>query len=151
MCRRDEFCEELIKYFREEAIPKNYSDFIIKMDLNKKLSLHTKYLEDWYNESLQDSNASYDDGYEEGKEEGYDDGLYAGVEEGKYEGKKELTFLLADKLIQFKQWLNDTDPSKKEIQIKLTELLLDLDEDNNLDYTDKDIKLREIDEIFCND
>lgn len=151
MCRRDEFCEELIKYFKEEAIPKNYSDLIIKMDLNKKLSLHTKYLEDWYNESLQDSNASYDDGYEEGKEEGYDDGLYAGVEEGKYEGKKELTFLLADKLIQFKQWLNDTDYSKKEIQIKLTELLLDLDEDNNLDYTDKDIKLREIDEIFCND
>lgn len=148
MCRRDEFCEEIITYFKEEAIPKNYSELIIKMDLNKKLSLHTKYLEDWYNES---SNASYDDGYEEGKEEGYDDGLYAGVEEGKCEGKKEFTLLLADKLIEFKQWLTDTDPSKKEIQIKLTELLLDLDEDNNLDYTNRETKLKEIDEVFCND
>lgn len=151
MCRRDEFCEELISYFKEEAIPKNYFDFIIKMDLDKKLSLHTKYLEDWYNESLQDANASYDDGYDEGKEEGYEDGHYDGVAEGKEEGKKEFILLLADKLIELKQWLTDTDPSKKEIQIKLTELLLDLDEDNNLGYTSKAIKLEEIDEIFRDD
>ena len=151
MLERDEFCEEIIKYFKEEAIPKNYPDFIVKMDLNKKLNLFTKYLEDWYNESLQDSDASYDDGYEEGKEEGYDDGRYDGVEEGKSEGKKEFTLLLADKLIDFKQWLTDNDPSKKEIQIKLTELLLDLDEDCNLSYTNRETKLKEIDEVFCND
>ena len=151
MYERDEFCEELIKYFKEEAIPKNYPDFIVKMDLNKKLNLFTKYLEDWYNESLQDSDASYDDGYEEGKEEGYDDGLYAGIEEGKSEGKKEFTLLLADKLIDFKQYLTDNDPSKKEIQIKLTELLLELDVDCNLSYTNRETKLKEIDEVFCND
>ena len=151
MLERDEFCGEIIKYFKEEAIPKNYPDFIIKMDLNKKLNLFTKYLEDWYNESLQDSDASYDDGYEEGKEEGYDDGLYAGVEEGKSEGKKEFTLLLADKLIGFKQWLANNNPSKKEIQIKLTELLLELDEDCNLPYTNRENELKEIDEIFCND
>ena len=151
MCRRDEFCEEIITYFKEEAIPKNYSDFIIKMDLDKKLSLHTKYLEDWYNESLQDSDASYDDGYDEGKEEGYEDGHYDGIAEGKEEGKKEFTLLLADKLIEFKQWLTDTNPSKKEIQIKLTELLLELDDDCNLSYTNKENKLKEIDEVFCND
>ena len=145
----DQFCEEIIKYFKEEAIPKNYPDFIIKIDLNKKLSLHTKYLEDWYNESLRDIEFSYDNGYEEGKDVGYDDGRYDGVEEGKCEGKKEFTLLLADKLIDFKQWLNNSNPSKKEIQIKLTELLLELDEDDNLLYTDKDDRLKEIDEIFC--
>ena len=149
MLERDEFCEEIIKYFKEEAIPKNYPDFIMKMDLNKKLNLFTKYLEDWYNESLQDSDASYDDGYEEGKEEGYDDGRCDGIKEGKSDGKKEFTLLLADKLIDFKQWLNDSDPSKKEIQIKLTELLLELDEDCNLSYTNRENKLKEIDEVFC--
>ena len=151
MLERNEFCEELIKYFKEEAIPKNYPDFIIKMDLNKKLNLFTKDLENWYNESLQDIEASYDNGYEEGKEEGYDDGRYDGIEEGKSEGKKEFILLLADKLIDFKQWLADNDPSKKEIQIKVTELLLELDEDCNLTYTNKETKLKEIDEIFCND
>ena len=149
MFKYDEFSEEIIRYFKEEAIPKNYSELIIKMDLDKKLSLHTKYLEDWYDESLQDADTSYDDGYEEGKEEGYDDGKYDGIEEGKCEGKKELILLLADKLIEFKSWLTNTDPSKKEIQIKLTELLLELDEDDNLSYTDKDDRLKEIDEIFC--
>ena len=149
MFKYDEFSEEIIRYFKEEAIPKNYSELIIKMDLDKKLSLHTKYLEDWYDESLRDADTSYDDGYEEGKEEGYDDGKYDGIEEGKCEGKKELILLLADKLIEFKSWLTNTDPSKKEIQIKLTELLLELDEDDNLSYTDKDDRLKEIDEIFC--
>ena len=151
MFKCGEFSEEIIKYFKEEAIPKNYSDLIIKIDLDKKLSLHTKYLEDWYNESLQDANTSYDDGYEEGKEEGYDDGIYAGIEEGKAESKKEFILKLADKLIVFKSWLTDSDPSKKEIQIKLTELLLELDEDDNLCYTNKYTKLEEIDEVFCND
>lgn len=151
MFGRNEFCEEIIEYFKEEAIPRNYPDFIIKMDLSKKSNLFTKYLEDWYNESLQDSDASYDDGYEDGKEEGYDDGRYDGVEEGKTEGKKELTLLLADKMIEFKQWLTDNDPNKKEIQIKLTELLLELDEDCNLPYTNRETKLKEIDEVFCND
>lgn len=151
MFRYDEFSEEIIRYFKEEAIPKNYSELIIKMDLNKKLSLHTKYLEDWYNESLQDANASYDDGYDEGKEEGYDDGMYAGIEEGKAEGKKEFILKLADKLIAFKYWLTNSDPSRKEIQIKLTELLLELDEDDSLCYTNKYTKLEEIDKVFCND
>ena len=58
MFRNNEFCEELIKYFKEEAIPKNYSDFIIKIDLDKKLYSYTKYVEDWYHESLQDSEYS---------------------------------------------------------------------------------------------
>ena len=151
MFRNNEFCEELIKYFKEEAIPKNYSDLIIKMDLDKKISSHTKYLEDWYNESLEDCNSSYDNGYDEGKEEGYEDGHYDGIKEGKEEGKKEFILLLADKLINLKNWLTNTDPSRKEIQIKLTELLLELDEDDNLAYTDMDIKLKEIDDIFCDD
>lgn len=148
MCRRDEFCEEIIRYFKEEAIPKNYSTLIMEMDLGKKLALHTKYLEDWYNESLRDSDASYDDGYEEGKEEGYSDGYSDGESAGKEEGKKEFILLLADKLINFKQWLMDHDPSKKEIQIKISEILIEMDDNNEILYTPKEIKLKEIDSVY---
>ena len=145
MYRYDEFCEEIIKYFKEEAIPKNYSDPIIKMDLDKKLYLFTKDLRDWYNESLQDSNASYDDGYEDGKEEGYEDGHRDGFVEGKQEAKEEFIAELAARIIGLKQWLLDTDPNKKDIQIKLTELLIKMDDEDNFNA---DYKLSDIDSAY---
>ena len=145
MFRYDDFSEELITYFREEALPKNYPDFLIRQDLTKLTYNYLKAVETYYQDELESTSTSYDDGYEEGKEEGYEDGHYDGEREGRHEAKEEFIRELAARILRLKKHILDNDIEKKELQLKLTELLIKM---NDLDIYCGDEEFEDIDSAY---
>ena len=130
MFNYDEFSEELIKYFKEEALPRNYSDYIIKQDLGKLAYTYLKTVADYYQDELDSASLDRDDAYDEGKEDGYNDGYYDGEHDGKRESREDFIRELAARVLNLKQWLLDNSPGEKEIQTKLSELLVKMNTDD---------------------
>lgn len=128
----------------EEAKNRNYPTQVLKYDLNKFLKQLYKESEETHDEELK---WERDDAYDEGQEDGYSDGYSSGIEDGKDEAYALLVEKLADKIINLKQWLLDENPTKKDIQLKMTELLVEMDEKCDAPAY-LEAKLEEIDELF---
>ena len=86
--------------------------------------------------------------YDEGREDGYQDGYDDGVEAGKDDLKNDLIRKLADEVIKLKEDIRDHSYNQGEIQLKLTEMLVKVDDYEVLPYTNKNFKLEEIDELY---
>ena len=135
-------CVDIILDIIKEAKDRKYPDHVLKYDLSR-------YLKSLYEdqESLHDNDLEWarDEAYDEGKEDGYSDGYDDGVSDGKAEFKEAIMGKLADEVIKLKEFIRDTSCTKKEIQLKITEMLVELDEDEVWCYLGKGKTIEEID------
>lgn len=137
-----DFVEKIISIF-EEAKTRKYPEFVLKYDLRRAVDELVHDIASEYENDYQDG---YDSGYEEAKEECFDDGFDEGKEEGISEARKQFIEVLAAKIIKLKSDIQCNVPVGKDLQIALTELVIDMDEDDVLSYTDKEFVLRDFDQ-----
>lgn len=136
---------EYILRIIEEATTRNYPNHVLKYDLNKFLHELYKDQEDDFQEELKWAVESAE---EEARDNCYEDAFDEGKDEGKYEGYTEFIHKLALKIIELKTKLRDEHLSIKDIQSSLTELLMELDDNDELSNTKFDAKLNELDSIL---
>lgn len=129
----------------EEAKKRNYSEFTLKHDLNNYITSVLKEEESYYDKELE---WARDDSYDEGKEDGYQDGYDDGVEAGKDDLRDEIMKKLADEVIKLKEFIRDNSCTREEIQLKITEMLIAVDDYEILPYTHKYCRVEEIDELY---
>lgn len=129
----------------EEAKKRNYPEFILKYDLNNYITSVLKEEESYYDKELE---WARDDSYDEGKEDGYQDGYDDGVEAGKDDLRDEIMKKLADEVIKLKEFIRDNSCTREEIQLKITEMLVAVDDYEILPYTHKYCRVEEIDELY---
>lgn len=129
----------------EEAKKRNYPEFILKYDLNNYITSVLKEEESYYDKELE---WARDDSYDEGKEDGYQDGYDDGVEAGKDDLRDEIMKKLADEVIKLKEFIRDNSCTREEIQLKITEMLVAVDDYEILPYTHKYCKVEEIDSLY---
>ena len=125
----------------EEAKNRGYSELVLKQDLNNFINRFYKEQSLEYDEELRWAS---EDSYDEGKEDGYSEGHSDGYDEGKEETKEELINQFANAVIELKEFIRNNSLSQNELQLKITEMLLKLDDDNNIHYS-KEEKLEVID------
>lgn len=126
----------------EEAQTRNYPDHVLRFDLNRYLQHVYKTTEEQFNEELELARQEAEDDV---REEAYNDGYNEGQEDSQQEHRDTFIKELAEKIIKLKQYLKDNKLSDKEIQIKITELLLDMDEDGALNYSRTMTEIEEFD------
>ena len=126
----------------EEAKTRNYPDHVLRFDLNRYLQHVYKTTEEQFNEELELARQEAEDDV---REEVYNDGYNEGQEDSQQEHRDTFIKELAEKIIKLKQYLKDNKLSDKEIQIKITELLLDMDEDGALNYSRTMTEIEEFD------
>lgn len=136
-----DFVEKILSIVEEARIRK-YSEFILKYDLRKAVDDLAHDIASDYSNDYQNG---YDSGYEEAKEECFDSGYDEGKSEGISEARKQFIEVLADKIIKLKSDIQCNTLVGKDLQIALTELVVDMDEDDYLSYTDKEFALRDFD------
>ena len=129
----------------EEAKRRNYPEFILKYDLNNYITFVLKGEESYYDKELE---WARDDSYNEGKEDGYQDGYDDGVEAGKDDLRYDIMKKLADEVIKLKEFIRDNSCTIEEIQLKITEMLVTVDDYEILPNTYKYCKIEEIDELY---
>lgn len=129
----------------EEAKRRNYPEFILKYDLNNYITFVLKEEESYYDKELE---WARDDSYDEGKEDGYQDGYDDGVEAGKDDLRYEIMKKLADEVIKLKEFIRDNSCTMEEIQLKITEMLVAVDDYEILPHTYKYCSIEEIDELY---
>ena len=129
----------------EEAKTRNYPEHVMKYDLNNFLiQLYRSQEEDfekelkWAVESAEEETRDdcYSEAYDEGKEEGIS------------EAREKFIEVLADKMIELKSNIQCNVLQGKDLQIALTELVLEMDEDSMLSssyYGNKEQTLRDFD------
>ena len=129
----------------EEAKKRNYPEFILKYDLNNYITSVLKEEESYYDKELE---WARDDSYDEGKEDGYQDGYDDGVEAGKDDLRDEIMRKLADEVIKLKEFIRDNSCTREEIQLKITEMLVAVDDYEILPHTCKYCRVEEIDSLY---
>lgn len=129
----------------EEAKRRNYPEFILKYDLNNYITSILKEEESYYDKELE---WAKDNSYDEGKEDGYQDGYDDGVEAGKDDLRDEIMKKLADEVIKLKEFIRDNSCTREEIQLKITEMLVAVDDYEILPNTCKYCNIEEIDSLY---
>lgn len=117
--------EEKLLSAIEEAKIKNYSDFILKYDLQK-------IIENYENECEEKIRDKYVEGYEEGCEEAKNEYYESAFEDGKCEGvnetKEKFIEYLNDKINSLKNRIKEG-IEEKDLQIALAEIVAEMDEE----------------------
>ena len=132
-----------IKKMFKEAQDKNYPEFILDHDLKNCLYNFKKNISSHYDEELK---WVEDDSYESGKEEGFEEGHEEGYNEGKDEASDTFIKSLADHIIKLKYKIRDNpNLTHKEIQSLITELLVKMDDNEIIPYTEREYIIEEID------
>lgn len=135
-------CIDRIFEILQEARTRNYPEHVLRYDLNN-------YLKDVYETSEKEFNEQLEWAIEEAREDerecSYQEGYDEGCSDSKEEHRDGFIEELADRIIEFKAWLCNTDPTKHEIQLKITELLVEMDDNCCIDHTARELKLNEFD------
>lgn len=137
MCIIDEILSKI-----NEAKCRDYPEFVLRYDLDNILR---NYLNYYVKDEQQAYDDGYDAGYSEAKDEEYQEAYDDGYNEAENEIKSEFIQLLARKVIQLKSKIKNCEFAlQDELQLALTTLIIDMDENNNLD-SDLDDELAKFD------
>lgn len=150
MFKYDTQIDDLLKIIRE-AETRNYSELVLKSDLDKFIyNLVHKY-ENSYEELYDDLNERIRDEVEdEVREDAYNDGYSEGETEGKREAREEFIELVANKMIELKSKIRDQKLTGYDLQLALTEFVIDIDsEEDHLCSTTLDDQMNDFDNYFC--
>lgn len=129
----------------EEAKTRNYPEHVMKYDLNNFLIQLYKSQEEEFEKELE---WAIENAEEETRDECYSEAYDEGKEDGISEARDKFIEVLANKMIELKSNIQCNVLQGKDLQIALTELVLEMDEDSILSssyYGHKEQTLRDFD------